>query len=147
MNKVVLVGRLVRDPELRFAAGSGNAVSRFTVAVNRQFKKDETDFISCVAFGKTAEIISQYFTKGKQIAVSGSIRTGSYDAQDGTKRYTTDVAVDTFDFIDSKDSNSGDNFGGGYNSNSNNSAANNDAFGGTGFNDDITPVDDGDMPF
>ena len=99
MNKVVLVGRLTKDPELRFAAGSGSAVCRFTVAVNRQFKKDETDFIGCVAFGKTAEIIAQYLTKGREIAVSGSIRTGSYDAQDGTKRYTTDVAVDSFDFI------------------------------------------------
>lgn len=150
MNKVVLVGRLVRDPELRFAAGSGNAVSRFTIAVNRQFKKDETDFIGCVAFGKTAEIISQYFTKGKQIAVSGSIRTGSYDAPDGTKRYTTDVAVDSFDFIDSSNSNrdNGDGFNGGYNnSNSDYSAPANDPFGGASFNDDITPVDDGDMPF
>lgn len=135
MNKVVLVGRMVRDPELRFAAGSGNAVSRFTVAVNRQFKKDETDFIGCVAFGKTAEIIAQYFTKGKQIAVSGSIRTGSYEAQDGTKRYTTDVAVESFDFIESKQNNDyvPDNQAG--------------PFDGVGFNDDITPVDDGDMPF
>lgn len=148
MNKVVLVGRLTRDPELRFAAGSGNAVSRFSVAINRQFKRDETDFINCVAFGKTAETISQYFTKGKQIAVSGSIRTGSYDAQDGTKRYTTDVVVDTFDFIDSNNSNrdNGDT-NGGYNSNSDYSAPANDPFGGAGFNDDITPVDDGDMPF
>lgn len=105
MNKVVLVGRMVRDPELRYAAGSGNAVSRFTVAVNRQFKKDETDFIGCVAFGKTAEIIAQHFTKGEQIAISGSIRTGSYESQDGTKRYTTDVVVESFDFIGSKDNN------------------------------------------
>ena len=135
MNKVVLVGRLVRDPELRFAAGSGNAVSRFTVAVNRQFKKDETDFIGCVAFGKTAEIIAQHFTKGKQIAISGSIRTGSYEAQDGTKRYTTDVAVESFDFIGSS----------GQAPSGNNES--NDPFGGVGFNDDITPVDDGDMPF
>lgn len=146
MNKVVLVGRLVRDPELRFAAGSGNAVSRFTVAVNRQFKKDETDFIGCVAFGKTAEIISQYFTKGKQIAVSGSIRTGSYDAQDGTKRYTTDVAVDSFDFIDSSNGGNRDNADS-FNSNSDYSAPANDPFSGAKFNDDITPVDDGDMPF
>ena len=106
MNKVCLLGRLVRDPELRFAAGSGKAVSRFTVAINRPGKDTNSDFISCVAFGKTAEIIAQHFTKGKQIAVSGSIRTGSYDAQDGTKRYTTDVAVDTFDFIGSKNSTS-----------------------------------------
>ena len=125
MNKAVLVGRLVRDPDLKFAAGSGNAVSRFTVAVTRQFKRDEADFISCVAFGKTAEIISQYFTKGKQIAIPGSIRTGSYDAQDGTKKYTTDVVVDTFDFIEKGTSNNNN----------------------TGVDEDITPVDDGDMPF
>lgn len=132
MNKVILIGRLTKDPELRFTAGSGMAVSRFTVAVNRQFKKDETDFINCVAFGKTAETISQYLTKGRQIAVIGSIRTGSYDAQDGTKRYTTDVAVDSFEFVGSN----------GQASTQGNS--NNDAFGAY---DDITPVDDVDMPF
>ena len=128
MNKVVLVGRLTKDPDLRFAAGSGTSVCRFTVAVNRQFKKDETDFISCVAFGKTAEIIAQHFTKGKQIAVSGSIRTGSYDAQDGTKRYTTDVAVDTFDFIGSGNKTLDE-------------QGLKDTFG------DVMSVDDGDMPF
>ena len=132
MNKVILIGRLTKDPELRFAAGSGMAIGRFTVAVNRQFKKDETDFINCVAFGKTAETISQYLTKGRQIAVIGSIRTGSYDAQDGTKRYTTDVAVESFEFIGSN---------GQGNTQENN---NNDAFGAY---DDITPVDDVDMPF
>ena len=137
MNKVVLIGRLTKDPELRFAAGSGTAVSRFTVAVNRQFKKDETDFINCVAFGKTAETISQYMTKGRQIALTGSIRTGSYDAQDGSKRYTTDVAVDSFEFIGSNNNNSE------HYSN----PPKNDAFGGGSYNDDITPVDDGDMPF
>ena len=132
MNKVILIGRLTKDPELRFAAGSGTAVSRFTVAVNRQFKKDETDFINCVAFGKTAETISQYLTKGRQIAVTGNIRTGSYDAQDGTKRYTTDVAVESFEFIGgNKQDSQNTPFDGGW---------------GTG-GDDITPVDDGDMPF
>ncbi|NLK94953.1 MAG: single-stranded DNA-binding protein [Clostridiales bacterium] len=146
MNKVVLVGRLTKDPELRFAAGSGTAVSRFTLAVNRQFKKDEADFISCVAFGKTAETISQYFTKGRQIAISGSIRTGSYDAQDGTKRYTTDVAVESFDFLESGGNRDNSDFGGGYN-NSDFSAKPKDNFGDAGFNEDITPVDDGDMPF
>lgn len=135
MNKVVLLGRLTKDPELRFAAGSGTGVSRFTIAVNRQFKKGETDFINCVAFGKTAETISQYFTKGKQIVVSGSIRTGSYDAQDGTKRFTTDVAVDGFSFIES----------GGQTNKPNQSKP--DTMDGGGFNDDMTPVDDGDMPF
>ena len=132
MNKVVLIGRLTKDPELRYAAGSGTAVTRFTIAVNRQFKKDETDFINCVAFGKTAETISQYLTKGRQIAVTGSIRTGSYDAQDGTKRYTTDVAVESFEFIGSA------------NQGNTQENSNNDAFGAY---DDITPVDDGDMPF
>ena len=102
INKVVLLGRLTKDPELKYAAGSGTAVCRFTVAINRQFKKDETDFINCVAFGKTGETITQYLTKGRQIAVTGSIRTGSYDAQDGTKRYTTDVIVETFEFVESK---------------------------------------------
>ena len=102
INKVVLLGRLTKDPELRYAAGSGTAVCRFTVAINRQFKKDETDFINCVAFGKTGETIAQYITKGRQIAITGSIRTGSYDAQDGTKRYTTDVIVETFEFVESK---------------------------------------------
>lgn len=134
MNKVVLLGRMVKDPELRFTPGSGTAVSRFTVAVNRQFKKDETDFISCVAFGKTAETISQYFVKGQQIAVAGRIQTGSYD-KDGKKVYTTDVVVESFDFVGNSgqadrdyvsDNNAGP-FDGGF--------------------DDITPVDDGDMPF
>lgn len=85
MNKVVLLGRLTKDPDLKFAAVSGTAVSRFTVAVNKQFKKDKTDFINCVSFGKKAEKISQYLAKGRQIAVIGSIRTGSYDDQDGLK--------------------------------------------------------------
>lgn len=136
MNKVILIGRLTKDPELRFTAGSGMAVSRFTVAVNRQFKKDETDFINCVAFGKTAETISQYLTKGRQIAVIGSIRTGSYDAQDGTKRYTTDVAVESFEFV-------------GSNGQANNQGSNNaDAFSEFGGFDDVTPADDmGDCPF
>ncbi|MFQ9672104.1 MAG: single-stranded DNA-binding protein [Clostridium paraputrificum] len=136
MNKVVLIGRLTKDPELRYAAGSGTAVTRFTIAVNRQFKKDEADFINCVAFGKTAETISQYLTKGRQIAVTGSIRTGSYDAQDGTKRYTTDVAVESFEFI-------------GSNGQANNQGSNNtDAFSEFGGFDDVTPADDmGDCPF
>ena len=102
INKVVLLGRLTKDPELRYAEGSGTAVCRFTVAINRQLKKDETDFINCVAFGKTGETIAQYITKGRQIAITGSIRTDSYDAKDGTKRYTTDVIVETFEFVESK---------------------------------------------
>ena len=136
INKVVLIGRLTKDPELRYAAGSGTAVCRFTVAITRQFKKDETDFINCVSFGKTGETIAQYITKGRQIAVTGAIRTGSYDAQDGTKRYTTDVAVESFEFIGNSNNN--------YN---NNSESNwNQPVDDVGFGD-MTPVDDGDMPF
>lgn len=136
MNKVILIGRLTKDPELRFTAGSGMAVSRFTVAVNRQFKKDETDFINCVAWGKTAETIAQYFTKGRPIAIVGHIQTGSYDSQDGTKRYTTDVAVESFEFIVS-------------NGQANNQGSNNaNAFSEFGGFDDVTPADDmGDCPF
>ena len=132
MNKAILIGRLTKDPELRFAAGSGTAVCRFTVAINRQFKKDETDFINCVAFGKTGETIAQYITKGKQIAVTGSIRTGSYEAQDGTKKYTTDIAVESFEFIGSKDKNT---------TNINQSTEANEVFG------EEVPIDSGEMPF
>ncbi|MGL5330842.1 MAG: single-stranded DNA-binding protein [Peptostreptococcaceae bacterium] len=99
INKVVLIGRLTKDTELNFAANSGTAVCRFSLAVTRPFKKDETDFINCIAFGKTGETIAQYFSKGKPIALVGAIRTGSYDAKDGSKRYTTDVVVDSFEFV------------------------------------------------
>ena len=127
MNKVVLLGRLTKDPDLKFTAGSGKAVSKFTIAVNRQFKKDECDFINCVCFGKTAETISQYFVKGNKIAVEGHIQVSSYDAADGTKRYSTDVLIDSFDFIESKSSN------------------NNTSPGP--YNDDMIPSTDDDCPF
>lgn len=125
---------MVADPELNFQANSGMAICRFRLAVTRPFKKDETDFINCIAFNKRAEAIAQYLTKGRQLAVTGSIRTGSYDAKDGTKRYTTDIVVDSFEFI-----------GQGNNNNQGNTPQNN--FGGMNFEDDMTPVDDGDMPF
>ncbi|WP_283714111.1 single-stranded DNA-binding protein [Clostridium perfringens] len=91
------MGRMVKDPDINVT--SNTTVAKFTLAVNR-FKKGEADFISCVAFGKTAENIANFFFKGNQIAIKGRIQTGSYDAQDGTKRYTTDVVVEGFDFID-----------------------------------------------
>ena len=140
MNKVILLGRLTKDPELRFAAGTGNAVTR-------QFKRDEADFINCVAFGKTAETIAQYLTKGSQIAITGNIRTGSYDAQDGSKRYTTDVVVESFEFVGGgKGANNTGSFNDDFGSNNSDySKPSNDSFGG--FDDDMTPVDDGDMPF
>lgn len=136
MNKVVLIGRMVADPELNFQANSGMAICRFRLAVTRPFKKDETDFINCIAFNKRAETIAQYLTKGRQLAVTGSIRTGSYDAKDGTKRYTTDIVVDSFEFIGSnKNDNQGSN------------SLNQDNFGSMSFEDEMTPVDDGDCPF
>ncbi len=134
MNKVVLIGNLTKDVELSFAANSGTAVARFRLAVARPFKKDETDFINCIAFGKTGETIAQYFFKGSQIAIEGHIQTGSYDAKDGTKRYTTDVVVDRFEFVGS--------------SNNNNQSGSVNSFNQDSFYDDITPVDDEDMmPF
>lgn len=135
MNKWVGIGRLTRDPELNFQANSGMAICRFRLAVTRPFKKDETDFINCIAFNKRAEAIAQYLTKGRQLAVTGSIRTGSYDAKDGTKRYTTDIVVDSFEFI------------GNSNGNSNNQGNTSNSFSGMNFEDEMTPVDDGDMPF
>ncbi|EOU1808293.1 single-stranded DNA-binding protein [Clostridium perfringens] len=139
MNKVILIGRLTKDPELRFTASKGTAVSRFTLAVNRSYKNEageyEADFISCIAYGKTGENIAQYMTKGRQLAISGNIRTGSYEAQDGTRRYTTDVVVEGFNFIDySKREND---FGGAFNTTDNSFSS----------NDDMTPIDDGDVPF
>ena len=138
MNKVILIGRLTRDPELNFAAGTGTAVCRFSLAVTRPFKKDETDFINCIAFEKTGETIAQYLTKGRQLAVTGSIRTGSYDAKDGTKRYTTDVIVDSFEFIGNSNGN---------NNNQSNTSYQDSNFDQGGFYDDMVPVDDGEMPF
>lgn len=138
MNKAILIGRLTKDPELRYAAGSGTAVCRFTLAVSRQFKKDETDFINCIAFNKQGEAIAQYVTKGRQLAVTGSIRTGSYDGQDGVKRYTTDILVESFEFI-------GNSNNGNVNTNNqNNDYWNMSTDNGFGVEE---PIDDGDMPF
>lgn len=152
MNKVVLIGRLTKDPDLRFAAGSGTAVTRLTLAVNRPFKKDEADFINCIAFGKTGEIIAQYLTKGRQLAISGSIKTGSYEAKDGTRRYTTDVIIDSFDFIDSNSSNGNARSNSNFNAENNNFntgfGSQNNSFNESSFNnDDMMPIDDGDIPF
>ena len=107
MNKVFLVGRLTRDPELRYTS-SNLANMRCSIAVDRQYVRDGeergTDFISIVAFGNRAETMKKYLTKGSQIAVDGRIQTGSYDGADGKKVYTTDVIVENFQFLDSKGS-------------------------------------------
>ena len=94
MNKVVLIGRLTKDPELKFTPGTGTAVARFTLAVDRKFSKDgkkEADFISVVAWGKTGELVANYMSKGRLLGVYGRIQTSTYDAKDGTKRYVTEV--------------------------------------------------------
>ena len=107
MNKVLLVGRLTRDPELRTTPG-GMAVTRFTLAVSQNFtnKNGErgADFINCSAWGRQADNISKYCHKGSLVSAEGRIRTSSYDAQDGTKRYTTEVVCDTVNFLSSKSS-------------------------------------------
>lgn len=103
MNKTVLIGRLTKDPELKFAQGTGNAVTTFTIAVNRRFKREgqpEVDFIPVVVFGKQAESTANYMTKGKLISVAGSIQTRTYDAKDGTKRYVTEVIADEVSFLE-----------------------------------------------
>lgn len=100
MNKVLLIGRITKAIELRYTQ-SGMAIVKFTLAINRETKKDETDFINCVAYGKTAELISKYLDKGNQLAVEGRITTGSYE-KDGKKVYTTDVLVERIQFIETK---------------------------------------------
>lgn len=110
MNKVILVGRFTRDPEIRYSTGeNATATARFSVAVNRRFKNAEgnydADFINCVAFGKTAEFIEKYFRKGMAIGLTGRIQTGSYTNKDGQKVYTTDVVVEETEFVESKGGN------------------------------------------
>ncbi len=116
MNKVILMGRLTRDPEVRYSQGeSATAVARYTLAVDRRFKRDgeqSADFINCVVFGKSAEFAEKYFHQGIKIAITGRIQTGSYTNKDGQKVYTTDVVVEEQEFAESKGaSNAG---GGGY---------------------------------
>lgn len=123
MNNVSLMGRLVKDVDLNFTAGSGKAVGKFTIAVKRAFKKDESDFLNCIAFGKTAEIIGQYFFKGNMIGITGSIRNNNYKKKDGTMVYQNIIVVESFVFC-------GENKGNKNNSN------------------DLTPIDDFDgSPF
>ena len=108
MNKVQLVGRLTKEPEVRYAQNDTSmAIARFTVAVDRKTKRENeqsADFISCVAFGKTAQFIEKYFAKGNRIGLCGHIQTGSYTDKDGNKVYTTDVIVDEAEFVESKGS-------------------------------------------
>lgn len=106
MNKVILMGRLTRDPEVRYSGGDNStAIARYTLAVDRRFKKDgeqSADFISCVCFGKAGEFAEKYLRKGTKITIAGRIQTGSYTNRDGQKVYTTDVIVEEQEFAESK---------------------------------------------
>lgn len=158
MNKVFLVGRLTRDFDLRYGANN-TAVARTSIAVDRQFSNQngerEADFINIVAFGNRAETMKKYLTKGSQIAISGRIQTGSYDASDGRKVYTTDIVIEEFQFLDSKGSRQVENNNTNVNSTnditpydfSNESPSNNtetDPFKDFG---DKIEIDDSDLPF
>ena len=104
MNSVQLIGRLTRDPEIRYTDG-GASIARFGLAVDRRFKQEngaDADFINIVAFGKTADFIEKYFHKGMKIALNGRIQTGSYTDKDGKKVYTTDVVAENVEFCESK---------------------------------------------
>jgi len=129
MNKVVIVGRLTKDPELKFAQGTGTAVVTFTVAVNRRFKREgqpEADFIPVVQFGKSAEATANYMAKGKLLSVTGNIQTRNYAAKDGTRRYVTEVIADEVDFLE-------------WSSKPGNKKEKNI--------EDVTPIEDGEIPF
>lgn len=128
MNKVTLIGRLTKDPELKYTAGAGTAVTTLTLAVDRRFTKDgqkEADFIPVVIWGKQAESTAQYVSKGKLLGAAGRIQTRSYDAKDGTKRYVTEVIAEEVQFLE---------FG-------QKAPANMDQFA------DLEPVDSSDIPF
>ena len=109
MNKVILMGRLTRDPEIRYSQGeSATCVARFTLAVDRRFKKQgddqAADFINCVAFGRTAEFAEKYLIKGTKVVGCGRIQTGSYTNKEGQRVYTTDVVLEEVEFAESKNS-------------------------------------------
>lgn len=144
MNKVILLGRLTKDPELTFGSTNGIAICKFTIAVNRQYNREEVDFINCIAFRKTAELITQYTSKGKQLCVTGMLRNNNYQLPDGTTRYSNNVVVDTFELLGSPNNTNNYN----YNKNSNNiNGSNSNTFNDSLFDYDIPEMDDGDMPF
>ena len=119
MNKVILIGRLTRDPEVRYSQGENAlAIARYTLAVDRRFKRpgeQEADFISCVAFGKSAEFAEKYLKQGTKMAISGRIQTGSYTNKEGQKVYTTEVVVEEQEFAESKNAQGGSQGGSDFN--------------------------------
>ena len=146
MNKVILMGRLTRDPEVRYSQGEqATAIARYTLAVDRRFKRDgdqTADFIGCVAFGKLGEFAEKYLRKGTKVVVTGRIQTGSYTNKDGQKVYTTDVVVEECEFAESK--NASGNNGGGYQQEDRPAPGNASA---DGFMDIPTGLTGNDLPF
>lgn len=142
MNKVILVGRLVRDPEVRYTQGDNPmAIARYTLAVDRRFKREgepTADFINCVVFGKPAEFAEKYFRKGLRIAISGRITTGSFTNKDGVKVYTTEVTVEDQEFAESKAEQA---------QNSGNATISSATTSGDGFMNIPDNVDDSELPF
>ncbi len=139
MNRVVLIGRLTKDPELKFTPGAGKAVTTFTLAVDRRFSTNgqkEADFIPVVVWGKQAESTANYMSKGKLMGVGGRIQTRSYEAKDGTRRYVTEVIADEVQFLEWGNSN-----------NRTETPFDNSGFNQSEHEEEITPIDDGDIPF
>lgn len=137
MNKVVLIGRLTKDPELKFTPGNGVAVATITLAVDKRVKqegKPTADFIPVVIWGKQAEATANYMAKGSLISVAGRIEVRSYDAKDGTKRYVTEVVAEEVQFLDKKGSTT-------------NGSDAKDTNKSDEYEIDMTPVDDSDIPF
>lgn len=154
MNSVILIGRLTRDPELRYLS-TGMAVSRFSIAVDKDLSREKkqefeskgqptADFINIVVWGKQAENCANYLVKGRLVAIQGRIQTGSYTAQDGTKRYTTDVVADRVQFLEWGEAKQG---GQSQNREFNQSFNQNRDFGMDIDMDGFHPTDDDDIPF
>lgn len=149
MNNVSLIGRLTKDPELRYTP-SGVAVARFTLAVNRQYKKEgeqQADFINVVTWRKTAENTANFLRKGSLVGVVGRIQTGSYDGQDGKKVFTVEVVAENVQFLESKSANNAPNGNGNTNGYQQQQNAPQSNYGGQEpFNPSAT-IDDSDLPF
>lgn len=143
MNKISLVGRLTKDPVLTFAPGTGMGVVKFNLAVNRPHldknKPQEADFIPCVAFGKKAEAIANYVAKGHLFGLTGRLQISKYE-KDGVIKYSSDVIIDEIEFLQPKGSSQGFGSSGGF-------SPAQSPFGGASYDEDITPVDDDDIPF
>lgn len=148
MNKVILMGRLTRDPEVRYSQGeNATAIARYSLAVDRRFRRDgeaTTDFINCVAFGRQAEFAERYLRQGTKMLVTGRIQTGSYTNKDGVKVYTTDIVVEEQEFAESKAASGNANAGTGFQP-SPSPAPSNDI--GDGFMNIPDGIDEDELPF